>query len=73
MALPLQVPSTQEIVSEIQISPGPASGLKYPVAVPPSGIVPNGVSQDLLSTSFGAGGSPKGLPVMEGGAATGVE
>lgn len=54
MAWPDQVPSLQVSVSEMHISSAGTDGLSQPVAFPPSGIVPSGVSQLLFSLTTGA-------------------
>lgn len=45
MALPDQTPSLQVSVSEIQMPSAGTVASRYPVALPPWGITPKGVSQ----------------------------
>ena len=55
MALPDHVPSLQVSVSEIQTWSAGTVAVMYPVADPPSGIVPSGVSQLLFILAGAAG------------------
>lgn len=60
MALPDHLPSLHVMVSEMQTSSVGTVAAMYPVALPPSGILPSGVLQlrfMLVEVAVGAGAS----------------
>lgn len=60
MACPDHLPFLQVTVSEIQTSGYGTVAFMYPVAEPPSGIVPSGVSQLRLPEVFAGATSKEG-------------